>query len=161
MKKIILFVCFFESLLFANPSPLGLELNKATFEEVIQKYPNYKTKGLSKFSNGKVIYIEPRNAYPLGFAKVVFIFSQDDILLSTLLDLKETTDIESSLDKKYKLIKSKKSSFDEAIYNSNETEIILYRNDRLIYIHKDLIELYNKVKNEEKIKNIKDNDTKL
>ena len=35
------------------------------------------------------------------------------------------------------------------------------RNDRLIYIHKDLIELYNKVKNEEKIKNIKDNDTKL
>ena len=157
MKKIILFFCFFESLLFANPSPLRLELNKATFEEVTQKYPNYKTKGLSKFSNGKVIYIEPRNAYPLGFAKVVFIFSQDDILLSTLLDLKETTD----LNKKYKLIKSKKSSFDEAIYNSNETEIILYRNDRLIYIHKDLIELYNKVKNEEKIKNIKDNDTKL
>ena len=49
MKKTILLLLILANFLNANPSPLGLELNKATFEEVTQKYPNYKTKGLSKF----------------------------------------------------------------------------------------------------------------
>lgn len=158
MIKLISSFLFLTIFSFANPTPLGFEINKATFSDVKKEFPEYKEKGISKFSNGKVIYLHGEKYKKKGFYRATFIFSNNDVLWAVILFPTGLSDKETSrvLQEKYKLVeKVEISPFNkeyEEIYSYGNTKIIFYRenySNELVYIYDELANLFIKTKENE------------
>lgn len=142
---------------FANPAPFGFELGKATYSEVVAKYPA-KQSGINEYSQGKVITVDKSNFELDGLqGNVVFTFDANDNLVAVVMTLHKDKfdDIFSSL-RKYKLI-NKNVPFvgdKSAKFEDGSCEIILDAPHlsfqmELIYVMSDL---YKKVQNSTKQK---------
>ncbi len=107
MKKVFLILIFSVISLFGDPAPFGLELGKATFEEVGKKYSDFTQIGNDPVSKGKQIVVNQKNFDLKGLNRdVIFSFDTENKLMAVLLCFDEDRfdDLLSSLSK-YKMIK--------------------------------------------------------
>lgn len=159
MIKILISCCFAMSLSFANPAPFGLEINKVNYSDVINKYSSVKEVGINKYSDGKMIYIDPNELDFDGLKNTLLIFSKEDILLAVILTLPNNKfdELYQNLKSKYKLV-SKEIPFvgnKNAKFVNDSTEITLNSPHmsfdlELTYVDKNLLNLYKKTEKNEK-----------
>ena len=129
MKKLMVAILLSTSLsVLADPSPFGLEIGKATIEDVKAKYKLTHT-GTNKYSKGDMYTIDTSQINFDGLKDVTLIFSQDDVLLAVLTTLPKTKfeSLMNGLGGKYKLV-SKQIPFvgnKSAKFLDGNTEITL------------------------------------
>lgn len=130
MKVILslLLVLLFETVLFANPAPFGLEIGKISIEETKAKY-SIEYVGINEWNNGEMYTIDPKDLEFEGLESVTLIFGEDQrlqALLATLPNSKFNA-LFASLKKKYKLISSNIPFVGDtsAKFTNENTEIIL------------------------------------
>lgn len=162
MKKILISCFFTISLSFANPTPFGLEISKTTISEVINKYPSLKEAGINKYTNGKMIYLNPNQLDFEGLKDTLLIFSKEDKLLAVILTLPKHKfeELYKTLSGKYKLV-SKEIPFvgnKDAKFINDNTEITLNSPHmnfdlELTYADKSLVDLFKKTKKNENEQN--------
>ena len=81
MKKLVLLIVFFySSLLYANPSPFGLEINKATVKEAKEKYTLEQLEGTNLYSDGPMYFVGENQLSIDGLKSILLIFSKDEKL---------------------------------------------------------------------------------
>lgn len=129
IKKIFAIIFLFVSTsVFANPSPLSLEINKTTYKETKEKYSGVDT-GINHYSSGKMYDLDVSNIDMDGLKSVKTIFSSDDRLLSVFLvfDQSRYSFFLNNLKKKYKLISSKDAFVGDkyAKFRDGDTEITI------------------------------------
>lgn len=158
LKKIILYCIFCTPILImANPSPFGLQIEQVTISDVKSKYKT-RDAGINKYSQGKMLYLNPKELNFEGLKEALAIFSKEDKLLAVLLKMpkKKFNNIFSSLNSKYKL-ENKKIPFvgnKSAKFIDGNTEVMLnaphmgFTMD-LHYVSKNLWKTYNKTKTKE------------
>ncbi|MWN89900.1 hypothetical protein GQ597_04145 [Gilliamella sp. Pra-s65] len=101
---VTLLVC---PLLYANPAPFGLEINKATLEKTKEKY-NLVENGVNYYSQGSTYLIDTKELSLDGLNRVLLIFSKENnILLSVVATFSsyKFDSINNNLFQKYKLLK--------------------------------------------------------
>ncbi len=152
-----------------NPKPFGLQIGEATLSEVKERFQT-KDAGINKYSQGKMLYLNPKELDFSGIEKATVIFSENEKLLAVLLKMPKSkfNDIFVSLKSKYKLI-NKKVPFvgnKEAKFQSGNTEITLNAphmgfDMNLNYINKDLWKAYKQKEQKEQILKKKKETSKL
>lgn len=158
MKRMILAVfLIMPAVAIAEPSPFGLEIGKATIQDVKAKYSAHST-GINKYSNGEMYSLNVSNMNFDGLQKVTVIFSKDGKLLAVLSTLaKSKFDyLLNSLSKKYRLV-SKNIPFvgnKSAKLIDGNTDITLDAKHmgfkmEMNYINKDLWKSYESQSNRE------------
>lgn len=107
MKKILLLITLiFGSMLYANPAPFGLEINKTTLNEAKGKYTLIKN-GINKYSDGPIYLIKKDELKLDGLKEVKLIFSKDGKLLIAVIatfNQFKFKSLHQNLSEKYNLI---------------------------------------------------------
>ncbi len=161
MKK-ILFGCCIAISLFANPAPFGLEINKATVSEVINKYPSIKEAGTNKYTDGRMIYINPNQLDFEGLKDALLIFSKENRLVAIVLTFPKNKfdELYKTLNGKYKLVKKEIPFVGDKMveFVKDSTEITLNSPHlnfdlELTYADKSLVNLYKNTKKNENEQN--------
>lgn len=159
MKKLVLLIVFFySSLLYANPSPFGLEINKTTLKEAKEKYTlNFDDTNF--YSNGPMYYIKNNELDIDGLESVLLIFSKDEKLLaiSTTFGKYKFKSLKENLSQKYQLVE-KKLEFvgDQYVKYQNDETIIELKSPHmsfelsLLYIDKEFNEQVEQAVKQEK-----------
>lgn len=90
----------------ADPKPLGFELGKATIEEVQNTYKTTEA-GISAYTAGRILNVDPYEIGMQDLEKVVFIFNQDGTLsvVDMTFNQSKFDELYGQLNKKYKLVK--------------------------------------------------------
>jgi len=93
------------SICLADPSPFGLQINKATSKDVLDKYSVNK-KGTNKYTNGDMYELKTSDIEFDGLKEVTVIFDTKNILVAVLTTFYKNKfdDLNNSLKKKYKLV---------------------------------------------------------
>ncbi|WP_341748603.1 MULTISPECIES: hypothetical protein [unclassified Candidatus Tisiphia] len=99
----ILFILIFNLNVNANPSPLGLELNKATISDVEKLY--HITKKENNHWEGYNYYLNVGDVKLEGLTKLLIICNDDNIIQAVILtiDKSKFTEFYQLLSEKYKL----------------------------------------------------------
>lgn len=130
MKKLFLIVTLiFSSVLYANPAPFELEINKTTLKDVSDKYTLIQD-GINYYSEGPMYFIQNGELSIDGLKKVKLIFSKkDNILLCVYatFDKNKFDSLYKNLSKKYTLINKKLPFVGDqyAKYKNDQTTIEL------------------------------------
>lgn len=150
-KSVVAALLLVPAIAFADPSPFGLEIGKATIKDVKSKY-SVKSAGTNKYSQGEM--------YDLDVSKISFedlqsaraIFGTDGRLLAILCTLPKSkfNYLLDSLKGKYKIVNSNIPFVGDKSANfvNGGTEISLnaphlsFEMD-MNYVHKDLQRAYN------------------
>lgn len=115
-------ICYFIALIiifsfgfaYADPSPLGLTLGKATVNDLKAKY-SVKMKGINSYSNGEMYEISTSNLDTEGLKEATAIFDSKGVLVAVTMDFSQTKfgenyyywdKVYTSLKSKYKLVKA-------------------------------------------------------
>ncbi len=110
-----------------NPSPLGLEITKATFSDFKKKFKKYNKIEQPNFINGGSTYLVSPQYVPLDNVKddVIFVFDKNSILESVLIvfDKSKYSELQAHLVNNYiPIIEGAKSMFKKGL-----TEINLHK----------------------------------
>ena len=162
MKKILICCCSVICFSLANPTPFGLEISKATFSDVIDKYPSIKEAGTNKYTEGRMIYLNPNQLDFDGLKDALLVFTKENKLSAVILTLPKNKfdELYKTLNDKYKLV-SKEIPFvgdKNAKFINDNTEITLNSPHlsfdlELTYADKNLADLYKKTKKNENEQN--------
>lgn len=170
MKKIVLLIVFFySSLLYANPSPFGLEINKATVKEAKEKYTLEQLEGTNLYSDGPMYFVDENQLNIDGLKSVLLIFSKDEKLIAVKSIFKDYKfkSLNENLSKKYQIVEKKLNFVGNQYvkYQNDETIIELDSQHMsfelsLTYIDKEFYKLISKsLEQEKKQKNQKELDS--
>lgn len=145
---ISLIVYFFSFIVYADPSPFGLIINKTTIEELKNKY-NAQPLGFNKTNDLQAFELSPDNLNFAGLLSAKAAFSNDQILKLVQLSLPQTKfdEIYSNFKNKYTFL-YKNNPGDgnkEAKFEQDNTYIVLYTTQNseemdILYINKSLLE---------------------
>ena len=170
MKKSLLIALSLASTLsIADPSPFGLEIGKASIQDVKGKY-SLTSAGINKYSQGKMYEMNPSELNFQGIQSATLIFSTDEKLLAVLTKMsKHKFDyVYNGLKKKYHLT-SKQIPFvgnKKVKFVDGNTEITLnaphmsFEMD-MNYINNDLWSTYQKTSKAEKNNKTKQEQSQL
>lgn len=107
ISKIFIALILFSVAAFANPSPFGLQIGKATVSEVKAKYST-QHKGVNKYSNGDMYDLDVSELSFDGLDSAMVVFDSNGKLQAVLCSLSKDKFqyLFGSLKKKYKLVHS-------------------------------------------------------
>lgn len=116
MKKILCLIFLFVSLAFGDAAPFGFEINKATYDEVVSKYPIWGGVGTSEITGGKSMGVKTKHIKidSLECCTILFTFDKQDKLVAVnfvkfnIFTTNQCEDLRKSLNKKYKVVKKDK-----------------------------------------------------
>lgn len=148
---------------YANPAPLGFELNKTTISEVAKLYPIIRKE--TNYWQGYNYYFNVRDVKLDGLNELLIICDEADIIQSVILTINNNkfAEFHELLSGKYKLIHDQltNSAGKETRFIDDDCTIILDvpnsdHNMSLIYItNKFLIKFETKQQEEDKLKKAK------
>lgn len=129
MKKLFLMLTLLPILCWADPAPLGFEINKAHYNEVKKAYRGQET-GINKFSQGPMYRIPAQNIDMAGLKDVVFTFNHQGILQyvqMTFNSKNKFDELASQLASKYKMTKKQRPHVGNryAEYHNGNSKILL------------------------------------
>jgi TPR repeat protein len=121
-----------------NPSPLGLELTKATTSEFKKLFPIHtKSQYINKYNGGTMYLVESKYVEIDGIVgNVIFVFNKQDLLEAVLMFFakRKFSSLKDSLDVKYKKYINQYAAGNSAIILENNFKPFSYRNiDKKFY----------------------------
>jgi hypothetical protein len=152
-----LILLFTVGLVFADPSPLGLELGKATLEQAKSKYKLLYS-GTNKYTLGPMFEIPTSQVDIDGVSGILLVFDRKGILQVVLMKFPKNKwgEIYNALRRKYKLVDSKIPFVGDkyAEFVDGNTVIVLNAPHlsftmSLIYARKEFIETMRRVEEQE------------
>ena len=127
-----------QDLVSSNPSPLGLELTKATIAEFKKRFPTHiKSQYVNQYNGGTMYLVEGKYIELDGIVgNVTFVFNKQDLLEAVLMFFakRKFSSLKDSLDVKYKKYINQYAAGNSAIILENNFKPFSYRNiDKKFY----------------------------
>lgn len=160
MKKLGLFfgLSLMTAVAVAEPAPFGLEMGKATVDDLKAKYSAELT-GVNKYSLGPMYQLRPGQLGVSGLQKATAIFDSGNKLVAVLTEMPKSKfdQMHQALSSKYRVV-SKQIPFvgnKKVVMEDGETEITLDAPHmsfemEMNYINKSFYESFRRISEEEK-----------